>query len=93
MLFNAKCFNTVHKVCYADKYEQKIFKLGVKWFNKVNKVLKKAAKKGIKSIEVELPYPLHSGRYLADIKVVIVEAGYTFRQLTPTKYTIAVRSK
>lgn len=90
MLFNSKCFNVVREKCYVDKYEQKIFKLGVKWFNKVNKVLKKAAKKGIKSIEVEVPYPLHSGRYLRDVKVVIVKAGYHFEQLTATKYRISI---
>lgn len=91
MLFNSKCFNTVREKCYVDKYEKQILKIGEKWFNKVNKLLKKAAKKGVKSIEVELPYPLHSGRYLNDVKVVIVEAGYRFKQLTATKYRVSIR--
>lgn len=91
MLFNSKCFNTVHKMCYADKHEQKIFKMGVKWFNKVNKVLKKTANKGIKSIEVELPYPLHSPKYINDVRVVFIDAGYRFEQLTASKYRVSVR--
>lgn len=91
MLFNSKCFNVVREKCYVDKYEKKILKLGEKWFAKVSKVLKKAAKKGIRSIEVEVPYPLYSGRYLRDVKIVIVEAGYRFEQLTATKYRVSIR--